>query len=345
MRSLVSAPSRRGIAVVVAVFGLGTVSPALAQPTAQPGSALPGAAQPNAAELAAARQLFGDGLRAEDEGRYADGLAAFQRVEKIIASPQLRYHLGLCHEKLGELVEALNAYELAIGDAEARGARDVLKESKARAEALRPKIARLVLHVPPDAAGLVIAVDDRPLNAALAGAPVLVNPGERRITVRADNYAAPFAATVRVAPGESRAVEVVLGAKSAAPPREAAPPPPPVQPPPPRRNYVPAYVAGGITGALALSALATGIAAHVDYAQYLRENISPPTVPLAERDALRRAGMTRAWASTGLTLGALLGAGATVYLAVRPPLAEARAPALSAWIGPEGGGLVVRGAL
>jgi tetratricopeptide (TPR) repeat protein len=347
MLLLLSTPRRWWTAAMVAAIALGTGAPAGAQPGPPPqAQAQAGqAGQPSAAELAAARQLFGDGLRAEDEGRYADGLAAFLRVEKITASPQLRYHLGFCHEKLGQLVEALNAFELAAADAEARGARDVLKESRARAEALRPKIARLVLRVPTDAAGLVMTVDDRPVNAALAGAPLLVNPGDRRVAVRADNYAGAFTVTVGVGPGESRTVEVALGAKRAAPRPELAPPPPVAPPPAPKRNYVPAYAAAGVTGALAVAALATGIAAHVDYSQYLRENVSPPSVPLTERDALRSAGLAKAWASTGLTLGTLLAAGATVYLAVRPPQAEGRAPAVSAWFSPEGGGLVIKGAL
>jgi len=108
---------------------------------------------------------------------------------------------------------------------------------------------------------------------------------------------------------------------------------------------VPALVAGGATLAVTIGAVATGIAAHVDYAQYLRENVSPPMVPLAERQALRRDGMTKAWVSTGLSVAALAGGGLTLWLALRAPrdAGPPRAVAWAPWAGPDGGGVVARG--
>src|SRR6185436_723010 len=82
-------------------------------------------------------------------------------------------------------------------------------------------------------------------------------------------------------------------------------PPPAAPAPAPKRSPVPIVVAGGLTAALTIGAVATGIAAHVDYSQYLRENITPPTTPLKQRESLRSQGMAKAWASTALTIGAI----------------------------------------
>jgi hypothetical protein len=330
---------------LTAALYLGAASPAWAQGAPPP---------PSAAELAAARQLFGDGLRAEDEGRYKDALEAFHRVAKITVSAQVRYHVALCHEKLGELVEAINAYELAIQEGEARRNADVVEESRAHAAALRKKVAHLVIRVPEGASGVTITLDGRAVNAALAGTSMPVDPGDHRVVVRAEDREGTFELPLPIAPGEMRTVDVVLGAKKVA---AAAPPPPPAAtaPPPaataprpaPKRDLAPILVAGGATVAVTIGAVATGVAAHVDYAQYLRENVSPPTVPITERQALRRDGMTKAWVSTGLTLAALAGGGVTLWLALRPTrdAAPARALTWSPWAGPGGGGVAVRGSL
>jgi hypothetical protein len=118
----------------------------------------------------------------------------------------------------------------------------------------------------------------------------------------------------------------------------------------PKRNPVPIAVAGGATAAFAVSALATGIAAHVDYTEYIRENVSPPTASLQAREALRSQGMAKAWASTALTAGAVVGGAVTIYLLVRPVGGPPRPPptatvAWSPWVGPRGAGLGLRGAL
>lgn len=334
-------------AAVAAALCLTPAAPVLAQAAPPPPSA------PSAAELAAARQLFTDAIRATDEGRWRDALEAFRRVAKVIVSPQVRYQIGLCHEKLGEPVEALNSFELAIQEGEARRAPDVVKESRAHADAIRRKIAHLVLRVPADAAGVTITLDGRPINAALAGTSMPVNPGDLKIAVRAENYAGAFEVTLSVAPGESRTVDATLGTKKSA---EPAPPvaPPPVAPlsrpaaPPPvtKRNYVPAIVSGSATLGFTVAAVATGVAAHSDYSTYIRENVNPPKVSYADRDALRSAGMGKAWASTALTLGAIAGGGLTIFFVVRaatdaPPRAVAWAP----WAGPDGAGLSFRGTL
>jgi hypothetical protein len=345
---------RPGVLAALVLASALAGAPARAQPVAPTASA---------AELAAARQLFGEALRAEDEGRWREALDTFQRVAKVTLSPALRYHVGLCHEHVGELVEALNAFELAMAEGEEKRTPLVVTEARAHADAIRPRIARVVVRVPADATGVVITIDGRPINAALAGTSMPIDPGARRVTVRAANHALTFEASIALQPGESRQLDAVLGEKAApapAPTAVAAPPPPPPVAPPaprpeapaPRRNLGPVLAVGGVTAVLTIGAVAAGIAAHVDYTQYLGENVTPPTASFQQRSELRREGITKAWVSTGLTLGAVAAGAATIYLLVRHssepaphPAGAARALAWSPWVGTDGAGLGLRGAL
>jgi hypothetical protein len=319
---------------------------------------------PAAEELAAARQLFEEAIRAEDQGRWQEALDTFVRVRAITASPVLHYHIGVCSEHLGRLVEALNAFQMAVQLAEERHAPDVAKEARAEADKLRPRLARIALHVPADAADVTLLLDGRPLSAGVVGASLPIDPGERRIAVRAGNYERVFEATLKLAAGESRTIEVDLGGKKAPepqatpeppPPVVAAPPPPaaPTSPPPaPPRSLAPVIWVGGTAVALGIASLATGLAAHADHTEYENENgAKPPTGSLADREALRDAGMTKAVVSTVLTGGALAAGGVTGYLLARylkaPAAVQGRshAPAWSAWASRDGAGLVVEGAL
>jgi hypothetical protein len=320
-------------------------------------SAQPPPATPSAAELSAARQLFTDALKAEDEGRWAAALALYERIAKITTSPNLLFHLAVCHEKLGNPVEALNAFEIARREADRKGVAEVVSQADTHIKALRKTIGSVVLELPRDATGIRITIDGRPINAALAGTSMLVAPGVRRLQVSADNYEKVLDVTLQVQEGASRTIQVDLGPRRAAPqlpvvvapPAGTAPPPgPPVAPPP--RSHAPLIVVSGATAALALGAVITGVAANAKHAAYITANDDPTPGSLDARQSLRDQGQALALTSTILTAGALLSAGFGVYLLLgdrtppaKPP--QSAGPPVALWVGPSGGGLVVRGAL
>jgi len=345
--------SKRGtFALGLFALALGVVSPIAAMATPGPTEG----AQPSAAELATARKLFGEALDAEDQGRFSDALALYGRVEAIIVSPQLYYHMGLCHERLGHVVDALNAFEIAAQQAEQKGKADIARESSKHAEALREKTAKLTITAPEGVEDLELRLDDKPVRAALVGTSMLVDPGERRVSARAGNYQRRFEAVVRARPGESLTVRLDLGNK-----KPAAPVPPPrhgaggeapdaaTLPPPDAPSRTPFFIAGGATAALGIGALVTGLIAHETYTDYIVANEHPEPGSLAERQSLRDSGVAMATASTVLTGAALVGAGVTLYLffpAPHPANTKKRPQALvSPWLGPRGAGLVVEGAL
>lgn len=341
----------------------------LAALSASPRRALaepPSPALPTAAELATARQLFSEALAAEDHGRCADAVPVYERIARITVSPVLYLRLGACHEALGHVVEAINAFELAAQEAEKKRDVDVAKESRARLVKLRPRVARLAVHVPEGAEGVEIVIDDRPVSAALAGATVLVDPGRRHVVVRARNYESAFEADVAASAEQPLTVNVDLGGKKVAeapaPPAAAAaaPAPAPVAPqpavPPPRPlppaappDRFPGYVAGGATVGVGVAALVTGLVAHSKFAEFVIENGNPKPGSHAARERLHDSGQAVALASTVLTGAFIVGAGVTAYLLANPPRRAItlmpRRTAVAPWAGPTSGGLVFGGDL
>ncbi|WP_437740750.1 hypothetical protein WME73_35180 [Sorangium sp. So ce302] len=327
-------------------------------------AALAAAHKPSAAELASARHLFALGLAAEDGGRWAEALETYERISKIVVSPPLWYHLGVCHEALGHVVEALNAFELAASGATARNEIALARESRARLEKLRVKTSQIVLQLPEDATGVRVEIDGEPIHAALVGAAILVSPGARRVVVAAENYAARFEATVQAETGAVVELRAELGRKrslaaprSSAPARQALPSAPA---PGPRISPV---VVVGTAAALAAGAVVTGAMAYDVRHSFLKKNENPAPGSLGERQALHDRGQALAVTSTVLTGAAVIAGGFAAYLfwpsssspaappdAAGPRLAPAapRAPrptALSPWVGADGAGVAVRGVL
>ncbi|WP_437479658.1 hypothetical protein WME75_34025 [Sorangium sp. So ce1014] len=338
---------------------------AAAAPGAVAGDTVAAAAprQPSAAELASARHLFALGLAAEDQGRWAEALETYERIRKIVVSPALWYHLGVCHEALGHVVEALNAFELAMSGAAARKELALASESRSRIEKLRTKTSQIVLQLPEDATGVRVAIDGEPIHPALVGAAILVSPGARRIAVRAENYAERFEATVQAETGAVVELRAELGRKR---PLAVLRPSAPARPAPPRAPApglsIPPVAVVGAAAALGAAAVLTGVMAYDVRHTFLKKNASPAPGSLGERQALRDRGQALAITSTVLTGAALVAGGFATYLfwpsaspraapqdaAGRRPSPAPRAPgptALSPWVGVTGAGVAVQGVL
>lgn len=315
--------------------------------------------QPSAEELSTARSLFDEGLKAEDRGEFGGALATYQRIAKITVSPVLLFRMAVCHGRLGHWVEAVNAFDLAALEADRAGRAELAAQARQGGAELRPKVPRLVIMVPADAQGVVLELDGRVLSSALLGTKILVDPGERNITVRAENYGKPFAIKLRVNEREEKTVRVELGERRAAAPVPgpiASGPSPvpvfsadaPVGPAAEGSTTLP-WILTGVAVAAGLGAGATGLMAHDKHQQFEDANAAPTAGSLSERTALRDDGQTLALVSTLLTGAAVLSGGFAIYLFV-DSRGDAPAPtppktAVAPWIGPDGAGLVARGSL
>jgi hypothetical protein len=180
-------------------------------------------AEPSAGELAAARDMFNEARQAEDAGNWPEALRKLKAVAEVKLTAQVRFHIGLCEEQLGQLIEALNDFERAKIEAGEQHVSAVAEEAPAHAARVRARLPTLILQMPPDTSNASVAIDDQPISAALAARPVPLNPGEHTVSVSAPGkiYRERFG----FAEKEERKVDVVF---SAAPlelaPRSETPP-------------------------------------------------------------------------------------------------------------------------
>lgn len=179
--------------------------------------ALPVAAQ-DAKELKNARALFQQGIELEQAGNWATAVQRFREVGQVRMTPQVRFHIALCEDRLGRLVVALGGYELALADADSVGP-EFRAEVERNVNQLRARIPKLVIERGAGAEAAVIELDGVAVGDSSVGVEVPQDPGPHAIIARAPNYH-PFDQTVTLAEGESKRVEIVLKAL----PKKAPPP-------------------------------------------------------------------------------------------------------------------------
>lgn len=183
--------------------------------------------QPSAKDLARAREDFRKALSLEVAGDHAGALALFKQIALIKSTPQIRYHIAVCEEKMGDLVQALGSYKLALIDAEAtagKDAKDVAAASREAITALEPRIASLTLVRGDGAAGAKVQLDGRDL-ASLSGNAFPINPGRHAITASAPGHESVTLDFV-LSDGEKKTIDLVLP-----PEKKDAPPPVPTAKP------------------------------------------------------------------------------------------------------------------
>ncbi len=155
------------------------------------------------AEIQQARTLYSQGLTQEAASDWAGALASFEKVSRIRMTPQVRFHIARCKEKLGRLNEALGGYRLAEHEA---GTTDgvpesVLTEVRTAREALEKRIPRLIIERGEGADSAKIALDGVELGQAQIGREVNVDPGPHVIKVTLPD-GRRFERTVQVKEGE-----------------------------------------------------------------------------------------------------------------------------------------------
>lgn len=177
-------------------------------------------AEPTAEALKRAREQFGQALALQTAGDWAGALALLKEVAAVKSTPQVRFNMALCEERLGKLVAALGDYELAAADARAEHADQVAEEVEARLESLRAKIPKLTVKRGSGAEAAIIALDGVSLGDQVIGTPMPTDPGPHTIEARAPGFK-PFRQSVRVAEQQSETIEIVLEPEPVAPPSAA----------------------------------------------------------------------------------------------------------------------------
>jgi len=165
-------------------------------------------AAPDKDELSKARARFQQATELEQAGNWAAASQLFREVGQVRMTPQVRYHIALCEEKLGKLVAALGGFELALSEAESIGP-DFQREVEEKTKALRERIPKILIDRGDGAAAAMIELDGVALGASSIGIEVPLDPGPHQINARASGYEV-YAETVEIPEKETKRVVVTL---------------------------------------------------------------------------------------------------------------------------------------
>jgi len=214
----------------------------LTLPTLAIGLAPRSAAAQDKKELSRARAQFQRAIELEQAGNYSTALEQFRDVGQVRMTPQVRFHIASCEEKLGRLVTALGGYQLALADADSVG-EDFKAEVQTAVSRLEASIPKLVIVRGTGAEAAEIQLDGVALGASSVGVAVPLDPGPHSVSAKAPG-ALPFSQTVTIAENEQKNVEVTLSPE----PQEVRPkpnPPATVAPADGNQRLIP-YVIGGV---------------------------------------------------------------------------------------------------
>jgi hypothetical protein len=182
-------------------------------------------ADPSAAEIAAARELFEEGLKLEDKGDWSSALERFRKVAAVKTTPQVRFHIALCLENTGKLVDSLVEFERARSDAATDpSAQIVATNAQKHVVDLKERIPRVIVKVPAGIEGVGVTLDGSSIASALIGTAIPVDPGKHQIVVTASKQST-FTKDFEVAERAKPTTIDVTFAGAPPPPKDEGSPP------------------------------------------------------------------------------------------------------------------------
>jgi hypothetical protein len=217
---------------------------------------------------AAARAAYQEGVKLQDDGKFADALARFESAQKLFDAPTHLLHIAECQALTGRLVEASETYETLTHKTLAPGAPDAFtqaqQQGQAELPALRARIPSLRVTVKPgpqQVQNLQVNVNGVNMPNELLGIARPLNPGTYRFSAQAVGWSTTSSIDVPLGEKEQKSVELTMqqvaggGAVVVAPPpggRPIAPPPPAYGAPANPERPKPAPAAGPTSAGLLL---------------------------------------------------------------------------------------------
>ena len=144
-------------------------------------------------------EAFRRGLEALQEHRERDAVDEFRRAFELEANPAALLNLGIAYTNLAKPQAAVDALTAYMEQADPQRDAETVSAARAEIERLRAENGRVLLTLVP--IGAELQVDGEKVE--IKGEELLLAPGHRRISVRADGYL-PFNQTLEVQPGQFR---------------------------------------------------------------------------------------------------------------------------------------------
>jgi hypothetical protein len=313
-------------------------------------------------DSAAAQALFDEAKALMGKGKHAQACPKLEESQRLDPGLGTLFNLAECNEKTGRIATAWGRYLEVAAGARSAGRGDAERVARGRADALQPKLPKLVIEVPVSAQanGLEVTRDGQRVGDAQWGTAIPVDPGEHEVRATAPGRK-PWQTKVQTPQArETRAIVPVLlvsdepPAAAESPPasttdQAASPSPPPASEPPPAptstgsgQRTLGLVIAGvgvaALGGSVALGAMAKS--------QY--DGVSCP-----KNECTRDAGAERDSAATKATIATIVGSiggaalvgGAVLFFVAPSSKDEATGSRRRVTVGVVPGGLVVRGTL
>jgi len=185
---------------------------------------------------AAARAAYQEGVKMQDDGKYAEALVRFESAQKLFDAPTHLLHIAECQALTGRLVESSENYELLARKTLAPGSPDAFtqaqQQGQAELPALRARIPSLRVTVKPgpqQVQNLQVNVNGVNMPNELLGIARPLNPGTYRFSAQAVGWATASSIDIPLGEKEQKSVELTMvqGAGGGGGAVVVPPPPPP----------------------------------------------------------------------------------------------------------------------
>jgi hypothetical protein len=145
------------------------------------------------ADRAAARDLFFEGVKLQNDGKFADALDRFNRAQRIFSAPTHLLHIAECQIALGQLVEGAETYRTLARTPLPAGAPQAFTTARdqgaAELQQVEPRIPLVKIDVTPaNLQNMQVQIDGQPMNSALVGVMRPIDPGSHKVVVFAPGY-------------------------------------------------------------------------------------------------------------------------------------------------------------
>jgi hypothetical protein len=180
-------------------------------------------AQSSSSAIVAAEALFGQGRDLMAQGKFAEACPKFADSQKLDPKSSTLLNLANCYEKAGRTATAWATYREAAGLAKQEGQTEYVATAVKRAEALYPKLSKMVVKVANPADGIEIRRDGVIVTPSEWGTAIPADPGVHVIEASAPKKES-WKGTVEVPGGGGMGTIDVPTLKAV---KEAPPPPPP----------------------------------------------------------------------------------------------------------------------
>jgi len=175
-----------------------------------------GAAQEaSPSEMAAARDLFTEGIEAARDERWEEARGLFERSYRVVPRASTLLNLAGAQAETGQLVQAAESYRRFVASAGPRERRLVSSAEEALAD-VESRLGRATIHIDNLEDEDEVWLDDEVIGHGSLGIALPINPGDHVVTI-ARGGAPAGESSFTVSEGEATEVRVTAEVTAAAP--------------------------------------------------------------------------------------------------------------------------------